>query len=129
MKTISDGFIGFGGRGGLNTRIDISNKEYSIEFDDKSIEYLHDYLNVICNDLDYNDLVLGDINNKLYEYNKNVDEHIKNNVLIIDKINLKTFRLHLSMLLNAMESDEEYKEFVDEINYLDEFLQNAKELL
>jgi hypothetical protein len=28
-----------------------------------------------------------------------------------------------------MESDEEYKEFVDEINYLDEFLQNAKELL
>lgn len=128
MSNMTIGMLGAGVPNYMRGNFD-SDKEYAIEFDEKGIVHLKEYLNVVCNILDYNDFVFGNINKKLYEYNKNIDTHIENNVLIIDKMNLKTFKLHLALVLNEIEEDDEYKEFLDEINYLSRFLDNANELL
>jgi len=119
----------YGNRKSFMSTLD-NSKSYEIKLDDKAIGYLKDYLVVACNTMDYDDIVMGSVYKKLYEFNQNIDEHIKDNVLVIDRVNLKTFKLILSIVLNDIKDDEDkynedYQEFINEINYLNEFFKGC----
>ena len=100
---------------------------YRIEFEHSDVIIFKCYLNYVCTyGEDFNAFFLEGMLLKLQDYNNNFDNYKFDKYVLINKINIKTFKLYLALFLNEISGELIFEGECIDIGNIERDLNNLK---